>query len=267
MSPDAVWVAAAAAAFAGTVLAAPRLLELQARAGWLRPAFDASPLPAAGGLAVVLGLLAAAPLLPAGEGRRVLVAVLAAALWGLADDMWGTAGERGWASHLRGLLAGRWTSGSLKIVGIGLGGWAAAGGALGAAAVALTANLVNVLDVRPGRAVKGYLLLAVVLAGLGAAGPGLVLMAAGLAWFPFDAGRRGMLGDAGANALGAAAGIVAAGTLDPPGLLAWLLGAAALQALADRRSLTAVIQRIPPLRWLDGLGVVEGTFPCGPNSQ
>ena len=63
-----------------------------------------------------------------------------------------------------------------------------------------------------------------------------------------------MLGDAGANALGAMLGAAAAASLPRSGRVAVLAGIVALTAASEKISFTKVIQRTPPLHWLDMLG-------------
>jgi hypothetical protein len=62
-----------------------------------------------------------------------------------------------------------------------------------------------------------------------------------------------MLGDAGANALGAMLGASAAG-LSRPARIALLAGIAGLTAASEKVSFTKVIARTPALNWLDMLG-------------
>jgi UDP-GlcNAc:undecaprenyl-phosphate/decaprenyl-phosphate GlcNAc-1-phosphate transferase len=63
-----------------------------------------------------------------------------------------------------------------------------------------------------------------------------------------------MLGDAGANVLGAVLGAAAAAGLSRPGRLAVLTGIMGLTAASEVISFTTVIQRTPALRWFDMLG-------------
>jgi hypothetical protein len=120
--------------------------------------------------------------------------------------------------------------------------------------VAGTANLVNLLDLRPGRAAKAGVLAAG--ATLGGAGGGLVAgpLGATLAVLPEDLGERVMLGDSGANALGALVGLRLA-AVPSPGLRAVLLAAITGLTLASEKvSFTKVIEATPGLRELDRLG-------------
>ncbi len=116
----------------------------------------------------------------------------------------------------------------------------------------LAANAVNQLDTKPGRALKAFLLAQLVL-GSGAGGratPVAVLL------LPYDLRERGMLGDAGSNALGAVVGLnlVVRGAdwrrWTAVGILA------AFNALGDRVSLGSLIERTPVLSAIDRIGRV-----------
>jgi hypothetical protein len=166
--------------------------------------------------------------------------VAAIALVGLADDVWGGP-ERGFRAHL---AAGR-TTGMLKLVAIPTIGLAATRRVSGALLVGLAANTLNQLDTRPGRALKAYLLLAGPLRG--PVGLAVLLL-------PYDLRERTMLGDGGANALGALLGLSSVDRLTERGR--WLaIGAlSGLTILGELRSLGTLIERTPGLRQLDSLG-------------
>jgi hypothetical protein len=78
-------------------------------------------------------------------------------------------------------------------------------------------------------------------------------LGAALALLRQDLGERAMLGDAGANALGAMLGASAA-RLPRPARIALLAGIAGLTAASEKVSFTKVIERTPALRRLDMLG-------------
>src|SRR5438552_5335858 len=141
----------------------------------------------AGGPALAVSASASAAL---GAGSAplagaTLVAGLGAGAVGLYDDLVGGRPEhqaKGFRGHLSALREGRVTSGLAKIVGVGAAGLAAAAllprrrgvvdVLLGAGVIAGTANLVNLLDLRPGRALKSGVLIGAPLVGRGlAAGP------------------------------------------------------------------------------------------------
>ncbi len=159
---------------------------------------------------------------------------------GLADDLW-SGPERGFGEHLR---SGR-STGVLKLLGIPFVGLLSTRRLTGALLVGLSANALNQLDTRPGRALKAYLAASTV---LGAPKRLVVLLLA------YDLREMAMLGDAGSNALGALLGLKSVGRLGRRG--SWLaIGAlAGLTALGERRSLGELIERTPLLSQLDSLG-------------
>ncbi|HET9556294.1 MAG TPA: hypothetical protein VFS70_04085, partial [Actinomycetota bacterium] len=174
--------------------------------------------------------------------------------------------SRGFRGHLRALAAGRLTGGGIKLLGGGLAGLLVASLAtpgdrpagavlLGGLVVASAANTANLLDLRPGRCAKVFLPLWVVgcLLDPGGGAWSAGLAGAALAALPFDLREEGMLGDAGANALGAVVG-----TLFLAGPM-WLLWAAAavllaLQLASERVSFSRVIEANRVLRAADRLG-------------
>jgi hypothetical protein len=126
---------------------------------------------------------------------------------------------------------------------------------INAGLIAGGANLANLFDLRPGRAIK----VSIGAGALLAAAPGrsrqaaVAPVAAAVALLPEDLGERAMLGDAGANALGAMLGLAATG-LPRAARIAALAGIAGLTAASEVVSFTRVIERTGPLRWLDMLG-------------
>jgi UDP-GlcNAc:undecaprenyl-phosphate/decaprenyl-phosphate GlcNAc-1-phosphate transferase len=195
----------------------------------------------------------------------VAAAGAGAAAFGACDDLAGSGDRRGFRGHLGALRHGEVTTGTVKLGGIGVTGIVSAvlaGGSptdvvVNAGLVAGGANLLNLFDLRPGRAVKVAVASgALIAAGGSGSGSGADVaapLAAGLALLPADLGERAMLGDCGANALGAMLGAAAAG-LPRPARIALLAGIAGLTAASEKVSFTKVIERTPALRWLDMLG-------------
>jgi hypothetical protein len=192
-------------------------------------------------------LLATGPLRVNYRGQRVpLVGWLTAvnepvvAAIGLADDLW-SGPERGFRAHLRT----RRTTGVLKLVGIPLYALVRTRSLSGALLVGLSANGLNQLDTRPGRALKAYIAFAIPLhAPLRAA----VLIA------PYDLREMTMLGDSGSNALGALLGWSSVNRLTGKGRWIAIGALAGLTALGERTSLGQVIERTPVLRRVDEWG-------------
>ncbi len=263
--------------------AAPQLLAALAATNLSRVNYRRRTLVAGLGLVLPLGLLAWAGLLAllgilipslfgrfdfadVGGGVAVLAAAAAFCLLGLVDDLVEDQGSRGFRGHLTALAGGRLSGGAVKLLGGVLAALVIAPLAgpfgrpwyltlLAAIVIASSANLANLLDLRPGRCLKVFLPLWVV--GWAAA-PHLAPWSAGLAGaavavLPLDLRERGMLGDSGANALGAVVGVLLAAG---PAWLLWLAAVVllALQALSERVSFTRVIEGNRILRAADQFG-------------
>ena len=305
---------------AGAARGAYALLRARPPGGaaiWTRTNHRGEPVSLLEGPAAAAGAALAAALTPGLPGRARAALVISAAgagAFGGYDDLAGSGDRRGFRGHLGALGHGEVTTGAVKIGGIGATGLAASallgGGALDVAVnaglIAGGANLLNLFDLRPGRAIKAAALAGGLLAAAGRPGadgdrdgpalaspalaspvlaspvratpvlaspvpaePGLVAavtlagipLGAALALVGEDLGERAMLGDAGANALGAMLGTAAAATLPRSGRVAVLAGIVALTAASEKFSFTKVIQRTPPLHWLDMLGRRPG--PAG----
>jgi UDP-GlcNAc:undecaprenyl-phosphate/decaprenyl-phosphate GlcNAc-1-phosphate transferase len=204
----------------------------------------------------------------------VAVYALGVLALGLVDDTLardraqgsGPAAQRGWRGHGAAALRGELSTGALKAAGsLGLalfamsyldlsdGRWL-----LAAAVLVLATNVFNLLDLRPGRSTKAFVLLGLGLSlgsmdlralwtiGLFAA-PALV---AGV----FDLREHAMLGDTGANLLGALAGLWLVLTLSGPGQLVALALLATVTLYGELRSISGLVDRVPVLRELDSWG-------------
>ena len=241
------------------------------------------------GPATALGLLVGG-VLGAATPRGAISAIVAttgAAAFGLVDDLTQDAATqaKGLRGHLGALARGTLTTGGLKVLGIGASSLLAAAiatpgrapdgarsrrvdrtfdVATSGALIAATANLVNLLDLRPGRALTAAGLTAAAMALTGGAGAGLAagVVGAALAAMPADLAERDMLGDGGANALGALLGLAVVLETPRPVRFALLAGAIALTVASERVSFTEVIARTPVLRELDALGRREGNRPA-----
>ena len=266
-------------------LLAGRLVWLGARPWFAQPAllranYRNKLVPTATGVALPLALFVVeagrALVAAAGVGRQsgvdaprllTLVVVAGFCLLGTVDDVVGAGEYRGFRGHLFALAAGRVTTGLFKLAGGAAVALVAvapvAGRSLGrlvadAALVALCANGVNLLDRAPGRAGKAVLAAFVVLAvatGGDRALAGLaVLTGAAAALLLDDLRERLMLGDAGANPLGAAVGLGVVLTTSPATRTTVLVAVLALNVLGELVSFSRVIDAVPPLRALDQLG-------------
>jgi len=213
-----------------------------------------------------------------GDVARLLVvlACVGFGLLGLIDDVAGTQSDHGFRGHVGALLShGRMTTGLVKIVG---------GGALAvvlvsashavegvsrthasgarvvtdALIVALAANLTNLFDRAPGRAIKVGLLAWVPFAlvaradSVGVAVAPVVGAFAGL--LGDDLRERLMLGDAGSNVIGAVLGLAVVLECGPGVRAVVLAVLVAFTVASELISFSRVIERVSVLRWLDELG-------------
>jgi len=265
----ALLAAAGAVAARAGLAGAAALTARPAGAPWRRTNYAGRPVTLLGGPALAVAATTASVLgAPAGLKAAAAVAGSVSAAVGGYDDLAGArpeqAGDKGLGGHLQALRAGRVSSGAVKVAGIGAAAVAAAvltgrgrgvaDGVLTTGLVAGTANLVNLLDLRPGRAAKAVAIGAA--AGLGGPAGGLVAgpLGATLAVLPADLAERVMLGDCGANAAGALLGLRLA-ALRSRGTRAGLLAAVVGLTLASEKvSFTRVIEATPVLRELDRIG-------------
>jgi len=232
--------------------------------------------------------------LSGGAGAPALVAGLGAAAMGGLDDLVGDSSSKGLRGHLAAVRRGEVTTGVVKMVGLGVTGLAtawiadrsgqsavtccryrevtssrhgaaaqptgAAATVVGGAVIAGSANIVNLLDLRPGRAMKVVVLLAVpFLAGRRGAKPGARVTAAAaagaaVAVLPGDLAGHSMLGDTGANSAGALIGTALVARTGLRGRLLALAVLTGLTLVSERVSFTTVIESTPGLRQLDALG-------------
>lgn len=247
---------------------------LLARGGMTAENYCKDQIPTAVGIVVPLASLAPIALLGSGALASLwLLMLFGIAMLGFLDDAAGAGEHGGFSSHLRAIWDGRLTTGAVKaLFGGGLAlyaGWTLHGSAwpalLAGGVIALSTNAVNLLDLRPGRAIKGALALtAVGAAALVAVGSpfawagetvrhALAALGAGAALLKGDLGARYMIGDTGANTLGMGAGLFLV-SLPYPLQGAVLILLVILHVVSERRSLSALIAETPVLKWLDDLG-------------
>jgi UDP-N-acetylmuramyl pentapeptide phosphotransferase/UDP-N-acetylglucosamine-1-phosphate transferase len=270
-------------ALATAALMAPAVLRALDSAGQLKPNYRGRTLPTPFGvLALAAALLALIPLMLLAklasaevfhpEVLPIAVYALGVIALGLVDDTLAAGGtgtrpaHRGWRGHGAAALRGELSTGALKAFGsLGLallavsyfslsnGRWL-----LAAAVLVLATNVFNLLDLRPGRSTKAFVLLG---AGLTIGSMDLrPLWVVGLFAAPaliagiYDLRERAMLGDTGANLLGALAGMWLVLTLSGTGQVVALVLLGAITLYGEIRSLSALIERTPGLRELDSWG-------------
>ncbi|GAB4086223.1 hypothetical protein GCM10028784_28530 [Myceligenerans cantabricum] len=250
---------------------------------WTRTNHRGEPLSLLEGPAVAAGLVAGVVAAGGPAAGPTAFATAAAAAFGVIDDVaeepeHATKGLRG---HLGALSRGQVTTGGLKILGISTAGLVAAaagtprrGGALGrtvdvginGALIAGTANLLNLFDLRPGRALKAGAAASLAAGAVTRGVPGTgamtgALLGAGAVAAPADLGEQDMLGDGGANALGALVGSQVAFGAPRAVRLAALAGVVGLTLASEKVSFSQVIRTTP---WLDRIDML-GRRPADPS--
>ena len=257
---------------------APALRASLEESGFVRENYRGAQLPFPFGVAVVaaaavslvpLALIYAATndSLTEDTPSMVLTFVLGVAALGLADDALSGA-SRGWRGHGAAVMRGSFSTGALKAAGtLGLALWVTSGERtfgdqlLATGVLVLATNLFNLLDLRPGRSVKGLVILGVALMigeheihtfeRLGLfIGP---LLVAGV----FDVRERAMLGDTGSNLTGALAGLWLVFVLGTTGQIVAVAVLAVVTAYGEFRSISDLVDRTPGLSHLDSLGRIH----------
>ncbi|MFC8801612.1 hypothetical protein ACFT2C_28080, partial [Promicromonospora sp. NPDC057138] len=270
------FIVAGIVAGVATAFARRKLDEKVAQGGlggpstWTRTNHRGEPISLLEGPAVAAGLVAGAAVGGGNAPGATAFATAAAGGFGLVDDLAEDTSVRtkGLRGHLGALKEGRLTTGGLKVLGISGSALVAAavgtrrtGGAFGhlvdvglnGALIGGTANLINLFDLRPGRALKAGAAasLPFVLGGAGATG---AVLGAAAAAAPGDLGEKDMLGDGGANALGALVGSQIA--FGAPRAVRWaaLAGVVGLMLASEKVSFSKVIAGNEWLNKVDMLG-------------
>lgn len=265
---------------------AGRMLWLAMKGSWVTPSlmrknFRGIDVPTAAGIVLCLALVVVEALrgvfgaFGMGEGAgfspiraAVLAVVLGFGLLGLFDDLAGEASVHGFRGHLKALAKGRLSTGAVKLFGgalLGLVGASFLGAEslgeliLDAAVIALAANMGNLFDRRPGRAIKVGLLAFVVpavLLGLPAelVAPAIVVGAAASILLD-DMHEKLMIGDTGANALGAAIGLGIVAATGTSGTGTALVVLVLLTLVGEFISFSKLFDSVGPLRAFDQLGL------------
>lgn len=195
----------------------------------------------------------------------LLFAVMAMAFAGIMDDAIGNRDVTGLKGHFLSMFKGRLTTGGFKAV---LGGFigivvSAAvadnilGVVVGTLVVALATNFMNLLDLRPGRAIKVYLIISIlvlIFAGDFNRQLYMLLLPGVVSYFTFDLKALSMMGDAGSNVLGVFIGVMIVISFSIQVQLVCLVGLIAIHVLTEKYSLTKLIKQNSVLNFIDKLG-------------
>lgn len=184
---------------------------------------------------------------------------------GLLDDLLGNRSVTGLKGHFTMMLRGQLTTGGFKAAFGGIiafsisiflqGGWINI--FINTFIIALFTNFINLLDLRPGRAIKGFLICALILI-FSPVEKIFRLMLVGLtgaviAYFPYDLKAKSMMGDIGSNILGITLGIVCTSlNIFTREIILGLL--ILIHIYTEKYSLTETIQKNKILNFFDEMG-------------
>ena len=184
---------------------------------------------------------------------------------GALDDLIGNRNVSGLKGHFKSLFKGELTTGGFKALFGGFIGLVISIAiskniydiVINTLIIALSTNLMNLLDLRPGRAIKGYLLISIVLLfTLGEYTRNLLLLIFPnvIAYFNQDLKAKAMMGDTGSNVLGISIGILFAMGYPLKVRLIWLAFLIFIHILTEKYSLTKIIENNKFLNFIDKLG-------------
>lgn len=184
---------------------------------------------------------------------------------GILDDIIGNRDVSGLKGHFKSLLNGKLTTGGFKALFGGFIGLVISIAiskniydiVINTLIIALSTNLINLLDLRPGRAIKGYLVISIVLLfTLGEYTRNLLLLIFPnvIAYFNQDLKAKAMMGDTGSNVLGISIGILFVMGYPLKVRLIWLAFLIFIHILTEKYSLTKIIENNKFLNFIDKLG-------------
>lgn len=264
----------AAFSFVFTKMLVPVFTKIFSESGFLRPNFRGEHIPL--GIGIVF-YIASAFVISIGrlidkvgpEAHVFLFAAGVMALFGLIDDIFGTKHASGLAGHFKRMLFQREiTTGALKAVAGSFLALVVSAGLnttgnlaellLNSLVIALSTNLINLLDLRPGRAGKSFLMFAFFIAAIAGGRENLLFLAVFTgtlaAFLPLDLRAQVMMGDAGSNTLGFVLGYSAASTLQPTAKIVYLVILTGVHVVTERYSLTRIIEKNKVLNYIDLIG-------------
>lgn len=179
---------------------------------------------------------------------------------GLIDDVWGNSRFKGLGGHLKALFKyGSLTTGLVKAVGgVLLSCWIAfqvvsslQERLVAVMLISLCSNMLNLLDLRPGRANSMFLLIAGAVIVVHNIWPLQIVFLAALVVWPLDSRAVVMLGDCGSNMLGAVLGLSLVNVSTFAFQVVTVVILIILHFVLEHTSLTKIIDRSPILKRLD----------------
>ena len=249
-----------------TLLSIPMISKMLENSGMIRENYRGDMIPVGLGLVFIPSLVINSIILIYSNivpEKIIMIYMLLFA--SIAMSFVGNRGVTGLIGHFKALFKGSLTTGAFKAL---LGGFVGLTLAVtlsksipniivATLVVALSTNMMNLFDLRPGRAIKAYVILAIIIFLASAKFNREVMMLivpAVLAYFYFDLRALTMMGDAGSNVLGVSIGVFIVSSFDLPVQLVSLVLLVAIHVLTEKFSLTKIIENNKFLNYVDKLG-------------
>lgn len=195
----------------------------------------------------------------------LLFGIMSMCFAGIIDDSIGNRDVTGLKGHFKALFHGKLTTGGFKAVLGGLVGLlicvtldrTIVDIIVGTLVVALSTNLMNLLDLRPGRAIKAYFVISVALFIAGSMFDRemmALILPSVIAYFYYDLKAKAMMGDAGSNVLGISIGVFVVTSHSLGVQVFWLVLLIIIHIIAEKFSITKLIEKNFILDYIDKLG-------------
>ena len=256
-----------------TLLTIPMMSKMLAENGMIRPNYRGEQIPVSMGICFIPALVINSIILLYCnvDSERLLkiymllFGIMSMCFAGIIDDSIGNRDVTGLKGHFKALIHGKLTTGGFKAL---LGGFVGLlicvsfdrtipGIIVGTLVIALSTNLMNLLDLRPGRAIKVYLFISLILFIFGSIFERemmALILPAVIAYFYYDLKAKAMMGDAGSNVLGVSIGIFIVTSYSLSVQVFWLVLLVAVHVVAEKFSITKLIEKNFILDYIDKLG-------------
>lgn len=204
------------------------------------------------------------------ENTTFSISIILVGVVGLLDDIFGNEEVKGFKQHIKKFFSGEITTGFLKAIFIFLiSTWAVISYPypdkiifVDILIITLFSNFFNLLDLRPSRAIKVFLLLFFILAEIFIKNfynkefflEWLPLLTAIIVIIPFDFRGKAMLGDTGSNILGFSIGFITVQACNDFYKIIILVFLVIFHLFCEKYSLSEVIDKNKFLRYIDKLG-------------
>jgi len=245
-------------------------MQLLLESGQTLPNYQGIVIPNSMGICLIVGSLSAAAIMTFASFleiemvSRFFLFPSIVGMAGIIDDFAGNRNSKGFKGHIGNLIKGRLTTGSLKaIIGLIVSSSVSLNIStnmtdiiLNTMIISLSANLLNLLDTRPVRSIKGYLIILICLIFADYfIVENFIILGAITAYLPVEINEQGMMGDSGSNFLGTIAGInlVLISKSLYVRILIFVI-VLVLNLISEKYSFSSIIEHNPILRYIDNIG-------------